>query len=167
MLLVISYFFPPASYFSISIVMYGKMSGCKAATSTLSSTASQEWYLRASIAMVKYHDQKHLREEKLNFHYASTSQLIIKGNQDRNSTALEAGCLELVQRSWRSSAYGLVPQCLLYLLSYRTQDHWPQGVPSYSRTNHILRKYHTHLPAHVLILCRHFSQWRFPPHRWL
>ena len=34
--------------------------------------------------------------------------------------------LELLQRSWRDAAYWLVPYGLLFLLSYRTQDHQPK-----------------------------------------
>jgi hypothetical protein len=48
---------------------------------------------------------------------------ISKGSQSWNQGQ------ELRQRSWRGAAYWLTPQGLLSLLSYRTQDPQPRGVP--------------------------------------
>jgi hypothetical protein len=67
--------------------------------------------------------------------YSSTSQLIVKGSQDRNSNSnrnssqgrnLEAGA---DGEAMEGAAYRLVPHDLLSLLSSRTQDHQPRDAP--------------------------------------
>ena len=66
-----------------------------------------EWagYLLVSIAVIKRHDQKQLRDERVYFAYTPKSQLIAEGGQDGNMAAMEERYL---------------------LLSYTTQDHPPR-----------------------------------------
>jgi hypothetical protein len=42
--------------------------------------------VRVTIAVMKHHDQNQVGEEKVYSIYTSTSQLIIKGSQNRNSS---------------------------------------------------------------------------------
>ena len=56
----------------------------------------------------------------------SISQLIIKGNQDRNSKSTETCRQILMQRPLRNTAYYLAPHGFLSLLSYNTQGHEPR-----------------------------------------
>ena len=54
--------------------------------------------------------------------YISTSQFIIKGSQDRNSSKAGTWNQELMQRSWRDAAHWLAPHGLstYFLIEPRT-----------------------------------------------
>jgi hypothetical protein len=67
--------------------------------------------------------------------YSSTSQFIIEGSQDRNSSRAGTWRQELMQRPWRSTANWLPFHGLLNLLSYTTQDYQPRD----GTTHHGLR----------------------------
>lgn len=73
------------------------------------------------IAVIKHLDQKQLGKKNLYFY---KSHSVIEESQGRNLR------LELKQKPWRSAAYRIVPCCLLRLLSYTTQDTWPELIPS-------------------------------------
>ena len=52
---------------------------------------------------------------------------IIEGSQDRNSSKAGTWSQGLMQEPQVGTTYWLVPQDLLSLPSYRTQDHQPRG----------------------------------------
>jgi hypothetical protein len=64
--------------------------------------------------MMKHHDQKQVKEERVYLTYSSTSLLIIEGSQGR------VWRKELTQRPWSDAADWLAPYSLLSLLSYGT-----------------------------------------------
>ena len=68
--------------------------------------------VRASIAIIKHHEQKQRGGKRFISAYI---QVLHEG---QSGQALEAE----LQRSWRGAAYWLTPYGLLSLLSYRTQD---------------------------------------------
>jgi len=57
-----------------------------------------------TVAVTKHRDQSNLGRKGF-LAYASTSQLIIKGSQDRNSSRAGTWRQELMQRPWRGAAY--------------------------------------------------------------
>ena len=77
--------------------------------------------------MVKLHDQKQLREERVYFIYTSGNNPSLRKNHVRNSHRAGTWRQELMQRPWRSAAYWLAPHGLLNLLSSTTQDHQSRG----------------------------------------
>ena len=84
--------------------------------------------------------------------HASTSQFIIKGSQDRNSSRAEIWRQEPMHKPWRSAVYWLAPMAC----SYRSQDHQLRdgttnnghnGLGGPSVINHQLRKCSRDLPT--------------------
>jgi hypothetical protein len=75
-----------------------------------------------AVAVIEHHDEINLGRNG----YASTSQFIIKGSQDRNSSRAGTWRQEPRVRPWRDVAYCPVHHGYLNLLSYRTQNHQPR-----------------------------------------
>lgn len=75
--------------------------------------------VRTIIVVIKCHNEKQLG---LYWTYTFISQLIIKGNQDRNSIRGGTWGQELMQKKWRVSAYWLVCNGLLriFFIDLRT-----------------------------------------------
>jgi hypothetical protein len=86
--------------------------------------------IRVTTAMMKYHDQKQVREERSYLTYTSTFLFIIEGNQERNINREGTWRQKLLQRPQRGAAYWLA--ILLILLSNRTQDHQPKDGTTYN-----------------------------------
>lgn len=95
------------------------MNGSASALS--SQTLTPAVVVRVIIAMVKYHDQTWLGEEKVHLAYTSTPLFIMEGSQDRN---LGLGLMERL-------CLVLLPG-LLNLLSYSTHDPLPRGSTTHS-----------------------------------
>ena len=84
--------------------------------------------LRVSVAVMKYHGQQQLWEEKVYFTLAFT----IKSSQDRNSSRAGIWRQELMQRPWRVLLTGLLHMACFSLLSYRAQNHQPRDGPTHN-----------------------------------
>jgi hypothetical protein len=82
------------------------------------------------IAVMRHHDQKQLREERLYFIHSSVSVFITKGSQNRNSNNTGTWRQELMQRPWRGAAYWLASlSCsACFLIELRTTS--PGMAPS-------------------------------------
>jgi len=70
--------------------------------------------------------KKQVEEERVYLAYTSTSLLLIKRSQDRNSDKAGIWRQELMQRPRRSPVYWLAPYDLVSLLSDTTQDPQPR-----------------------------------------
>jgi hypothetical protein len=91
---------------------------CRAPFVEVSAFFSNEYFeicLRVTTAVIKHHDQKHLGKERVYLAYTSTSLVIIKRSQDRNSSRAENWRQELMQRPWKGAVYWLAPYDLLVL----------------------------------------------------
>jgi hypothetical protein len=77
--------------------------------------------VRVTVVVMKHHDQKQLREERVYLAYTSTALFIIAESQGKN---LEAGADAEAAEEW------LPPYSLLSLLSYGYQE--PSGGSTHS-----------------------------------
>lgn len=78
--------------------------------------------VRVTMAVMEHHDQKQLREERVDLAFIS-QVTVLEENQNRNSS--KAGNLEARTdiEVWRFATYQLFTNGLFSLLFYRTQDH--------------------------------------------
>jgi hypothetical protein len=82
--------------------------------------------VRVSIPAQNIMTKKQVVEERVYSAYTSMLLFIIEGSQDRNSHREGTRRQDLMQRSWKGTAYWLVFPGLLSVLSYRTQDYQPR-----------------------------------------
>lgn len=80
---------------------------------------------KVTIAVVKHHDQKKLREETAYLVYSPTSQFITKSREDRDSR--RPGTWRQKLMLWRDAVPWLALHASFNLLSYNTQDYQPIG----------------------------------------
>lgn len=86
------------------------------------------WCLKVSIAAIKSHDQKQLRDEKVYYIVYSTSQ---SNHQRKLAQELKSGTQELQLRPWTVAAYWFSLLGLISLLSHAMQDHLPRDVTAW------------------------------------
>jgi len=63
--------------------------------------------LKITIAMIKLHNQKQVKEQRLDLAYASTPTSIIEGSQSRNSNRARNWSQEFMQSPHKGAAYWL------------------------------------------------------------
>jgi len=92
--------------------------------------------VRVSIPAQNIMTKKQIRQERVYSAYTSTLLFNTKGSKDRSSHWAGAWGQELMQRTWRGTAYWLASPGLLSLLSYGTQDHQPRDGTTHKGPSH-------------------------------
>ena len=114
--------------------------------------------VRVTITVMKPHDQKQLREERVSSASTSPSLFITEGSQGRNPNTAGTWRQELMQRPWRGGAYWFAHPAFLQNPAPPAQGCATKSVlsPLPSITKNI-----SYRLAYSLILWRRFLNWSF------